>query len=72
MHATLGLGAVGVAADALGQDCLERALSRWHLRRSESDLRAWLFAILHNLFLNGRRAAGRRGEAVPARDAVVA
>lgn len=55
----------GAAADDLVQDCLERALSRWHLRRAEGDLRAWLFTILHNLFLNGRRGAGRRGEAVP-------
>jgi RNA polymerase sigma factor (sigma-70 family) len=28
-------------ADDLVQDCLERALSRWYLRRSEGDLRAW-------------------------------
>ena len=55
----------GTAADDLVQDCLERALSRWHLRRAEGDLRAWLFTILHNLFLNGRRGAGRRGEVVP-------
>lgn len=52
----------GTAADDLVQDALERALSRWHLRREEGDLRAWLFAILHNLFLNGRRGAVRRGE----------
>ena len=37
------------AADDLVQDCLERALSRWYLRRSEGDLRAWLFTILRNL-----------------------
>ena len=37
------------AADDLVQDCLERALSRWYLRRAEGDLRAWLFTILRNL-----------------------
>jgi RNA polymerase sigma-70 factor (ECF subfamily) len=29
------------AAD-LVQDCLEGALSRWNLRRSEGDVRGWL------------------------------
>jgi len=38
------------AADDLVQDCLERALSRWYLRRPEGDLRAWLFTILRNQF----------------------
>lgn len=49
------------AADDLVQDCLERALSRWHLRRREGDLRAWLFAILRNHFLTGLRQRTRRG-----------
>jgi predicted RNA polymerase sigma factor len=31
------------AADDLVQDTLERAISRWHQRRSDSDARAWLF-----------------------------
>lgn len=53
------------AADDLVQDCLERAISRWHLRRHEGSPKAWLFAILHNLFLSGRRAAARRGLALP-------
>jgi RNA polymerase sigma-70 factor (ECF subfamily) len=48
-------------ADDLVQDCLERALSRWHLRRREGDLRAWLFAILHNLFVDGLRRRTREG-----------
>ena len=42
-------------ADDLVQDCLERALSRRHLRRRDSDLSAWLFTILRNMFLNDRR-----------------
>jgi RNA polymerase sigma-70 factor (ECF subfamily) len=48
-------------ADDLVQDCLERAVSRWHLRRSDGDIRAWLFTILHNLFISQRRQALRRG-----------
>ena len=49
------------AADDLVQDCLERALSSWLLRRPGGDLRSWLFAILHNGFVSGRRQAARRG-----------
>ena len=55
----------GAAADDLVQDCLERAISRWHLRRHEGSPKAWLFAILHNLFVSGRRGAVRRGPALP-------
>lgn len=49
-------------ADDLVQDCLERALSRWRLHRAGGDLRAWLFAILRNLFIDRYRVARRRGE----------
>ena len=49
------------AADDLVQDCLERALSRWYLRRSDGDLRAWLFTILRNLYINSYRTRQRRG-----------
>jgi RNA polymerase sigma-70 factor, ECF subfamily len=49
------------SADDLVQDCLERAVARWHLRRSDGDVRAWLFTILHNLFVSQRRQALRRG-----------
>lgn len=44
-----------LAADDLVQDCLERALSRIHLWRKGSDLRAWLFTIMHNLYANNMR-----------------
>ena len=37
------------AADDLVQDCLERAVSRWHQRRRDGDPRTWVFSILHNL-----------------------
>jgi RNA polymerase sigma-70 factor, ECF subfamily len=40
------------AADDLVQDCLERALSRWSLWRQETNLRAWLFTIMRNLWIN--------------------
>ncbi len=43
------------AADDLVQDCLERALGRLHFWRSGSDLRAWLFTIMHNLYVNQLR-----------------
>jgi RNA polymerase sigma-70 factor (ECF subfamily) len=49
------------AADDLVQDCLERALGRWHMRRDDANARAWLFAILRNLFLNTLRQRKRRG-----------
>ncbi len=48
------------AADDLVQDTLERAISRWVLRVGDAELRAWLFAILHNLFIDGQRAHRRR------------
>jgi RNA polymerase sigma-70 factor, ECF subfamily len=48
-------------ADDLVQDCLERALSRWHLRRSEGNLRGWLCTILYNRFLSDQRRRKRRG-----------
>lgn len=37
------------AADDLVQDTLERAWSRFSQWRPGSDLRAWLFGIMHNL-----------------------
>ena len=43
------------AADDLVQDTLERALSRWYLRRRGGDLRAWLFTIQRNLYLGDLR-----------------
>ena len=48
------------AADDLVQDTLERALSRFHLWRRGSDLRAWLFTIMHNLYVNQARSRARR------------
>lgn len=42
-------------ADDLVQDTLERAYLKWHLFRLGSDLRPWLFSIMHNVFINDRR-----------------
>ncbi|HTE15120.1 MAG TPA: sigma factor, partial [Burkholderiales bacterium] len=43
-------------ADDLVQDTLERALTKRHLWRQGSDLRAWMFTIMHNVFVNQIRA----------------
>jgi RNA polymerase sigma-70 factor (ECF subfamily) len=51
------------AADDLVQDCLERAVSRWH-QRGDGSVRAWLFAILHNLAVDQFRKASSRGKHV--------
>lgn len=42
-------------ADDLVQDTLERALSKSALWRSVSDMRAWLFGVMHNLHVDGVR-----------------
>jgi RNA polymerase sigma factor (sigma-70 family) len=42
-------------ADDLVQDTLERAWNKFHLWRPGSDLRAWLFTIMHNVFVNQAR-----------------
>ena len=43
------------AADDLVQDTLERACSKWRLWVAGSNLRAWLFTLMHNLFANQLR-----------------
>lgn len=54
-------------ADDLVQDTLERALVKRHLWRQGSDLRAWMFTIMHNVFVNQVRA--RVADATVALDA---
>lgn len=44
-------------ADDLVQDTLLRACAKWTLWRPASDLRAWLFTVMHNVFINQLRAA---------------
>ena len=43
-------------ADDLVQDTLERALIKLHLWQSGSDLRAWLFTLMHNVYINQLRS----------------
>lgn len=44
------------SVDDLVQDTLERALNKLHLWRPGSDMRAWLFSIMHNVFINQLRS----------------
>lgn len=48
------------AADDLVQDTLERACSKWRLWLVGSNLRAWLFTVMHNQFANQVRRAVRQ------------
>jgi RNA polymerase sigma-70 factor, ECF subfamily len=55
-------------ADDLVQDCLTRAIGKLHLWREGTDLRAWLFTILHNQYVNHVRRSVREGAAVGLND----
>jgi RNA polymerase sigma-70 factor (ECF subfamily) len=55
-------------ADDLVQSCLMRALAKSHLWQRGTDLRAWLFTILHNQHVNDVRRAVRE-DSVPVEDA---
>jgi RNA polymerase sigma-70 factor, ECF subfamily len=50
------------AADDLVQDTLERAINKFHLWRPGTDLRAWLFTIMHNVHVNQLRSRAARPE----------
>ncbi len=52
-------------ADDLVHDCLVRALDKLHTRRDDADVRAWLFTILHNLFVSHHRRQKTRAGTVP-------
>jgi RNA polymerase sigma factor (sigma-70 family) len=45
-----------MTADDLVQDTLERAWAKLHLYRRGTDLRAWLFTVMHNVHVNRIRA----------------
>ncbi|MPQ83343.1 sigma-70 family RNA polymerase sigma factor [Pseudomonas sp. MAFF 730085] len=47
------------SADDLVQSSLERAITRWADKRTEGDLRAWLFSILYRQFLDAHRRSRR-------------
>lgn len=55
-------------ADDLVQSCLLRAIAKQHLWQAGTDLRAWLFTILHNQNVNDVRRSMREGAAVPVED----
>jgi RNA polymerase sigma-70 factor, ECF subfamily len=55
-------------ADDLVQSCLVRALAKRHLWQEGTDLRAWLFTILHNQHVNDVRRSARGGTEVPVED----
>src|SRR5436309_1338944 len=55
-------------ADDLVQSCLTRAVAKQHLWQPGTDLRAWLFTILHNQHVNDVRRAVREGINVPVED----
>jgi RNA polymerase sigma-70 factor (ECF subfamily) len=52
-----------ISPDDLVQDCIVRALSATHPCEDGTDLRAWLFTILHNQFVNEIRRQTRRATA---------
>jgi RNA polymerase sigma-70 factor, ECF subfamily len=52
-------------ADDLVQSCLVRAVAKQHLWQPGTDLRAWLFTILHNQHVNDVRCSVREGVTVP-------
>lgn len=55
-------------ADDLVQDCLERAVARFEQFQPGTDLRAWLFTILHNVHCDQARRKSRQGTQVPLED----
>jgi RNA polymerase sigma-70 factor (ECF subfamily) len=56
------------AVEDLVQDTLERAINKMHLWRPGSDMRAWLFSVMHSVFLNQLR--GPRIESGPDPDSL--
>src|ERR1700710_2479937 len=51
--------------DDLVHDCLVRALDRMHTRRTDAEMRPWLFAIMHNLHVSRTRQRRTRGDVEP-------
>ena len=48
-----------VRADDLVQDTLARGIAKAHLWQKGTDIRAWLFTIMHNQYVNNVRRAHR-------------
>jgi RNA polymerase sigma-70 factor (ECF subfamily) len=51
-------------ASELVQDCLVRALSKKHLWREGTNLRAWLFTLLRNILIDNQRRLASEGGTV--------
>ena len=52
-------------ADDLVQETLARAWEKRQLWKAGSDLRAWLFTVMHNVYVNQVAAAMREAPSVP-------
>jgi RNA polymerase sigma-70 factor, ECF subfamily len=48
-----------IRADDLVQDTLLRGIAKAHLWQEDTDIRAWLFTIMHNQYVNNVRRASR-------------
>jgi RNA polymerase sigma-70 factor (ECF subfamily) len=51
-------------ADDLVQDTLARAVAKQHLWQPDTNLRAWLFTLMHNQHVNDVRQSVRGGQTV--------
>jgi RNA polymerase sigma-70 factor (ECF subfamily) len=58
-------------ADDLVQDCLERALAKQHLWHDGTNLRGWLFTLLHHQHVNEVRRSARESVAIEAMTAIL-
>jgi RNA polymerase sigma-70 factor (ECF subfamily) len=54
-----------ISPDDLIQECIVRALSATHVCEEGTDLRAWLFTIMHNHFINEIRRNTRQRATAP-------
>src|SRR5437773_10920756 len=59
-----------IRADDLVQNCLVRAIAKQHLWEQGTNLRAWLFTIMHNQHVNHVRHSVREGITVDLEDAL--
>jgi len=57
-----GLASGREQADDLVQDTLERAWSKYALWQKRGEVRAWMFGIMHNLFIDRVRSQKARPE----------
>jgi RNA polymerase sigma-70 factor (ECF subfamily) len=55
-------------ADDLVQEALIRAIEKIHRWQQGTNLRAWLVAVLHNLYVDGMRRVAREGAAIRSAD----